>query len=219
MVFPFPIDGTIPAANNDPADDQPIMQDNFANTKGFLTVDHIAPGTNSSPNFAGFHKQVTYSSSFLPAAPVNPRGISFTANSASADPLFTGHTTNSASPVVQNFFRNSNNIFPMTAVRAFGLLQLNTSPVEPGFLTILNGFNIHSFQTGGVIGVAGKDFIVRIVTNSVVGDNVAVFLQMQNTTVTPRNIATMSFTNPDLRFSLDGAVAGVRLMSVLFVQI
>lgn len=51
----FPINTGIPAANNDPADDQPIMQQNFANISGFLSVDHVAPGTSLT---AGYHQQV-----------------------------------------------------------------------------------------------------------------------------------------------------------------
>lgn len=54
MSAPFPIDTTIPAAPNDPADDQPKMQTNFANIDGYLTVDHIEPGEMN----AGYHSQV-----------------------------------------------------------------------------------------------------------------------------------------------------------------
>ena len=44
----------IPNAPNNPADDQPIMKQNFANTVGFLSVDHTAPGVTG----AGNHQQV-----------------------------------------------------------------------------------------------------------------------------------------------------------------
>lgn len=50
----FPINTGIPAAGNDPADDQPEMLKNFNNINGFLSVDHIAPGTTNN----GYHQQV-----------------------------------------------------------------------------------------------------------------------------------------------------------------
>lgn len=55
MTSPFPINTTVPATNNDPADDQPIMLQNTQNTVGFLKVDHIAPGT---AQIAGYHNLI-----------------------------------------------------------------------------------------------------------------------------------------------------------------
>jgi len=63
----FPIDVNIPAANNDPADDQPLMQQNFSNINGYLQVDH----TNPSATGAGQHKQVTFNSNNVPSLPTS----------------------------------------------------------------------------------------------------------------------------------------------------
>lgn len=52
----YPIDTSIPSANNDPADDQPLMKDNFSNISSFLSVDHVAPGTTNN----GFHSQTHF---------------------------------------------------------------------------------------------------------------------------------------------------------------
>lgn len=52
----FPIDTTIPNAPNNPADDQPKMQTNYANIKGFLSVDHVTPGTTND----GYHTIVHF---------------------------------------------------------------------------------------------------------------------------------------------------------------
>lgn len=60
----YPIDGTIPNAPNNPADDQPLMKDNFANIKSFLTVDHIAPGAAKN----GYHNVVRFSQNQAPPA-------------------------------------------------------------------------------------------------------------------------------------------------------
>lgn len=64
----FPINTTIPAANNDPADDQPLMQANFANINSYVQVDHINPAATG----AGQHKQVTFNSNNVPTPPTSP---------------------------------------------------------------------------------------------------------------------------------------------------
>lgn len=61
----FPINTGIPATNNDPADDQPQMQQNFSNINGYLSVDHVEPGTVGD----GFHEQVTMNSNNVPSLP------------------------------------------------------------------------------------------------------------------------------------------------------
>lgn len=65
----FPIDPNIPAANNDPADDQPLMQQNFSNINQYLQVDH----TNPSGTGAGRHARVTFNANNVPGGfPVTP---------------------------------------------------------------------------------------------------------------------------------------------------
>lgn len=51
MVTLYPIDENIPAAPNDPADDQPLMEQNYANIKGYLAVDHVPAGSANN----GYH--------------------------------------------------------------------------------------------------------------------------------------------------------------------
>ena len=53
----FPIDGSIPASGNNPSQDQPRMQTNFANLISYLSVDHVSPGTTPT---AGYHDQVSF---------------------------------------------------------------------------------------------------------------------------------------------------------------
>jgi hypothetical protein len=48
----FPINTNIPNAQNYPGNDQPGMRTNYANISGFLSVDHVAPGSLS----AGYHQ-------------------------------------------------------------------------------------------------------------------------------------------------------------------
>lgn len=82
----FPIDTTIPAANNAPADDQPKIQNNFANINSYLQVDH----TNPAAVNAGFHKQITFPANNVPLAfPVTPP-ILFTNNQDGAGNVLPG---------------------------------------------------------------------------------------------------------------------------------
>ncbi len=103
----FPINTSIPAAGNDPADDQPEMQSNFANISGYLQVDH----TNPNATGAGQHDQVTFNSNNVPSVPTalvggNYQGITFTntVGAGNVDHLFhyAGTATSSSNQYVAN---------------------------------------------------------------------------------------------------------------------
>ena len=229
MTFPFSIDVNIPAANDNPAADQPIMQTNYANIAGFLAVDHVPAGTNQSSNKAAYHKQITFSkqssTDYVPAAaPTDPLSIAFTAQANNA--AFSGIVSNPSITQVQPFFWNANAPYLLNAVKAFGLLQLDITPLNPpgpGTLTILNGWNLHTLITpGNQIGaVAGRDFQVNVFNNSVTGNNISVFFMPQNPlSATPNiDIKGWSFTYPTLSFKLTGAVAGPFNMSLMILQV
>lgn len=87
----YPINVNIPAANNDPADDQPLMQTNFANINSYLQVDHTNPATTG----AGEHKQVTFNSNNVPAIPTSPP-VLFTNNDAFSTPQLFFYSGNAA---------------------------------------------------------------------------------------------------------------------------
>jgi hypothetical protein len=59
MAFPFNFG--IPAANNNPSSDQPIMQQNNVSSYGILSVDHVTYGLTN----AGTHKTVTFEGTSL----------------------------------------------------------------------------------------------------------------------------------------------------------
>jgi hypothetical protein len=99
----FPINTGIPAASNDPSNDQPGMQTNFANIAGLMAVDHTSQGTTG----AGTHKQVTFNTKNAAGAQTDP-----------ASTVYTGNGT--ASSVAQLFFRNQNRIFHLSPIRAWG---------------------------------------------------------------------------------------------------
>lgn len=71
----YPIDTTIPAANNFPGDDQPKIQANFASINGYLSVDHVNPGDTNN----GFHKKVTFNAPIAdPATPLDNSAYLYT---------------------------------------------------------------------------------------------------------------------------------------------
>jgi hypothetical protein len=93
----FSYSTTIPAANNDPADDQPQMQTNFASISGLINVDHV--GFNVIGG--GEHEQVTFNANNVPAVPTSPP-ILFT-NTVGAVPqlfFYSGSATTSSSQYV-----------------------------------------------------------------------------------------------------------------------
>lgn len=151
MTFTF--NTGIPAANNNPSVDQPDMLNNNISTSGILAVDHV---TFNAIN-GGTHKQVTYIDKFPPVAQVDPVSVSYT-NVGIADPTHPQH-----------FWRNSQGIFPLSAIRAFGSFATTISPVVP---TFLNQFNVN---TGSVTHPAGS-YVIPLVTNAVNTDNVIVLI-------------------------------------------
>lgn len=162
----YPINTGIPAENNDPADDQPLMQENFSNISSYLAIDHILAGATGN----GFHKQVTYYTENTPAMPTDPTSVAFTAQGSSLSVAIGSATT-----VAQNFFRNQNAIFLLSAVRAFGVFTSSTSAVT----TLLNAFNVLA------ISGSGTSYAITLATNAVVGNNVVVFTNTQSNTSTP----------------------------------
>ena len=164
----FPIDVTIPAANNDPADDQPLMQQNFANISSFLAVDHIAPGTIGD----GFHKQITYFTENIPGAVTDPVSIGFTANAA-----LLPSTSNSATTVAQEFYKNNNGIFPTSALRAFALFTNAPGPVIP----ISNGFNVVSINNATA--ALMQTYTITLTAGATNGTNFLVLVTVSNNAV------------------------------------
>lgn len=94
----FPINTTIPAAGNNPSNDQQPMQTNFANINSYLGIDHTTPGTNPGD---GQHKQVTFH--LNQAAPSFANGVS-------------GLYANLVSSASQLFFQNSNGSVQLTGL-------------------------------------------------------------------------------------------------------
>ena len=64
----IPYTPSIPATNDDPADDQPLMQQNFASINTLINVDHVG---FSNANY-GEHNQITFAATNPPTIPTSP---------------------------------------------------------------------------------------------------------------------------------------------------
>lgn len=102
MSFTFSND--IPAANNNPSDDQPDMLQNNISTNNILNVDHVSFNNNAG----GKHKQITFNTQNPPAgAPTDPEAIAFT------DRVAQNQSTKS-----QLYYRNEDIIYQLNPIRA-----------------------------------------------------------------------------------------------------
>ena len=137
----FPIDGTIPAQNNAPAQDQPKMQSNFANIKGYLNVDHVLAGEEN----AGFHKQVTLNA-----------------------PISTPSVTAPVSVIYSKTVSGSNQLFYYNGTTDYPLSGGNSSPGTSGYTTLPGGlilsWNQKSVSNGGFIDMPGLTTIYQVTT-------------------------------------------------------
>lgn len=156
----FPIDVNIPSTNNDPADDQPLIMQNFANINGYLQVDH----TNPAALGAGQHEQVTFNNKNIPGIQTDPTSTLYT-------------DSGSASSVSQLLYKNQNATLPVSAVRAFGVFA---APVATGAITALNEYNIASAAAG----VAGSvtTYQITLIANVITGNNAVVLITLDTTT-------------------------------------
>jgi hypothetical protein len=112
----FTFDTTIPAAANNPSNDQPGMLQNNVSTNSLISVDHITFNTANG----GQHKQITFNNKNVPAAQTDPQSVLYTNNVIAAT-----YNTASASTVSELFFRNQNagggnNSLPVSMIKAFG---------------------------------------------------------------------------------------------------
>lgn len=154
----FPINVNVPSTNNDPADDQPIMKQNFANISGYLSVDHVPAGTTGN----GYHEQVTYWTENVPGTPIDPVSVGYT-DVGVADPTHPQH-----------FWINSQGKFPLSGVRAFGRFTAAGATAPP-----TSGYNIN----GDVVNT-GTSYAITLNAGTVFGNNPTVIVTASNQAVT-----------------------------------
>lgn len=190
----YPIDTTIPAANNNPSADQPKMQTNFNNINGYVSVDHVAPGVSGN----GFHKFVTYNAFAAPGAIVDPVAVTYTA----AGQANTAHA--------QEYFKNSQGVFPTSAIRAVAAF---TTLSAAGNIVPSNYSNINNPIVS--TGTNGRTLTITLSSATIVNsDNIAVFVNSSDF----MNYS-WTFTNPTLVITAQSSSPPIAKVSVLILQI
>jgi len=155
----FTFNTGIPAANNDPSVDQPDMLSNNVSTNAILAVDHVTFNTANG----GTHKQTTFIGKNPPGAQVDPTAVLYTNDGVA----------NATHPQLR--YRNSQGIFPISALRAAAVFQL---VAVNGAVIPTNAFNIASIVASGP--PAGKIYTITLNANSVNSDDVIVSIDFSN---------------------------------------
>lgn len=122
----FSFNENIPATNNNPSADQPIMQTNNASTKSIIGVDHLtfdSAGSGGAGASAGQHKQVTFNNKNAAGAQVDPISTLYT-------------NSGTASGVADLFYRNQNTIFRPNIVKAWAFCNSAGAIVVSQFLNV-----------------------------------------------------------------------------------
>lgn len=185
----------IPAANNNPSNDQPNMLTNTNSIPVVLAVDHHAFNDNNG----GYHKQVTFSEENIPGgAPVDPQSILFTAQASSLT-----QAVNPQTAQAQLFYKNSNGIFLSTSIRAMAAISFTPS--------LNNAFNISSVNASG----GGTVFKFNLVANCVNG---ITYFPIWSTT-TSQTITNISKTANDINFTFGSAPSASGIFSLVILQV
>jgi hypothetical protein len=146
----FPYDNSVPAANDDPSDDQPVMLSNVEQSELIWDVDHV--GFNADNG--GTHLQTTFSSKNTPGAQTDPQSVLYTASGT-------------ASSVADLFYKNQNATFRPNAIKAAGRIQCRANA---GAATVVANasFNVVS-AVQGATSASQTGISITLTTNAVVG--------------------------------------------------
>jgi len=166
MTFNF--NAGIPAANNNPSNDQPDMLTNNISTNAILAIDHVSFNDANG----GKHKQITYVSKNTPGAQTDPSSTEFTADAATLPSII-----GSASVIAQTFFRNQNGTFPLNAIKAGGVFTTVNNTGVPVTITPDMSFNVDSVAKIGVNANA-RIYTINLIAGAVIGTTVIVFTNM-----------------------------------------
>lgn len=174
----FTYNNAVPAAPNNPSNDQPDMLTNAQSIASIWSVDHI--GFNASNG--GTHLQTTFISKNTPAAQTDPSSTLFTASGT-------------ASTVAQLKYRNQNGTFQISPIAAWAFCD-STGAIQGG----------QSVNVVSVVHNSTGNYTVTLTSNAVTGSNFAVFLSsglstggtnniISNYTITGAGTFTIEFVN------------------------
>lgn len=157
----FPYYDTVPATNDNPSDDQPLMLDNTVSIEGIWEVDHIGFGANNG----GTHTQSSYAN--FQTSPVLPSD-SGAANPSVAFPAAGIQDTGNA----QYYFKNPVTTYVLNSAKAFGAFTIPSSFPVGGVITGFFGSNIVSITSNAGL----TQFTIDLTTGAVNGTSVVVLL-------------------------------------------
>jgi hypothetical protein len=169
----------IPAANNNPSADQPLMLGNFTAINNWTVVDHIGFNTG---DFTGQHLQVTFATNpnFIPTPPNQ---------SANNSILFTQAGTATDTNAML-FFQNSNSgnlPYPVSMMRAYG--QYPGASVN-GTVVANNQNNVTSVSRN-----SQGNYTVILVAGAVTTNNYGVTVSCDNRSVTSGRVNLVANVN------------------------
>lgn len=183
----------IPDTPNNPSNDQPLMKTNTNAIQTILGIDHVNFNVTNPPD-GGTHKQVTFSTKNAPVAQTEPQSVLYT-------------DSGTASTVADMRFRNQNGIFPVNAIKAFGVF---TTTAVNGAVALDMGMNVSSITASA----AGQTYTVALTANAVNGTTVIVFTNLSND-----GAQTWSFAANTLTLGTNAGSTGARKYSFAILQV
>ncbi len=149
----FTYNDGVPAANNNPSNDQPIMLQNAQAIGGILSVDHI--GFNQ--NFGGKHLQVNFPSQTYPtiSAPSGNASIAFP-------------KAGTASTTAQLMFQNSLITTQLSAIRAWAFCSGAGAIIASQSVNVATVARTAGFPEGG--------YTITLTPGAVTGTNFAILV-------------------------------------------
>jgi hypothetical protein len=186
----FTFNNGIPAAGNNPSNDQPIMLSNNQSNQSIWAVDHVGFNANSG----GTHLQSTYSSKNVPGAQTDPQSVVYT-------------NSGTASSVAELFYRNQNGILLLSSLKAFGVF---TTQNFAGVIPITMGQNVSSITAGA----NGITYTIVLTSGVITGTAVVVFPVISNSVSVTWSYALNTLT---LGIPLSGTTS--KLLSFAILQV
>lgn len=190
MSFPYNTD--IPAANNDPSDDQPLMRQNTNSINSLIAVDHVTFGNATG----GQHNKVTFPNVNAQGAQVDPASVMYT--EAGAESLYS-----------QVKYRNQGSAFPLNIVKAYGVYRFTNG--SPGTIAAIGSqnFNITGVPTASNTATASRtmNFTIDIASAGIpaANNNVGVLVCVQNSLPTRQFTYTYNFSTPTLNIHIQSS--------------
>lgn len=177
----------IPAAQNNPSNDQPNMKVNNDSNYLIWDVDHYGFEDNNG----GQHQWVTLPKLTTPATQVDPSCVIYTANGSTGS-----HP--------QAFLKNSQASFPMSALRAFGTFN---SVHALGAVSVLNSYNVSAVACT-VAGGSSTTYTITL-TNNCTDSNNIVFLSSYSKGSIPN--FDWSYVAPTITITVNDTTVGRKI--------